>query len=171
MGRTVKERWGRVGREDGWVSWKSVGVKLVAEMEEKASRLAGETTGGGEVEVGGDQEVGNVFRVNVAGDCFVVAGGAGVLHNSAVVGCEPERTEDSGVHGGVGGAQVVDREERFRDGRDFGEVKVRRGSVADGDDGTGVKGGVRDEIVVRGGRILGSTERTSVNDRSLKNAT
>jgi hypothetical protein len=46
-------------------------------MEEKASRLAGETTGGGEVEVGGNQEVGNVFRVNVAGDCFVVAGGAG----------------------------------------------------------------------------------------------
>ncbi len=66
-----------MGREDGWVSWKSVGVKLVAEMEEKASRLAGETTGGGEVEVGGNQEVGNVFRVNVAGDCFVVAGGAG----------------------------------------------------------------------------------------------
>ncbi len=86
-------------------------MKLVAEMEEKASRLAGDTTGGGEVEVGGDQEVGDVFRVNVAVDCFVVAGGAGVLHNGAVVGCEPERTEDSGIHGGVGGAQVVDRGE------------------------------------------------------------
>ncbi len=145
-------------------------MKLVAKMEEKASRLAGETTGGGEDEVGGDQEIGDVFRVDVAGDCFVVAGGAGVLHNSAVVGCEPERTEDGGIHGRVRGAQVVNREESLRDGRDFGDVKVRRGIVADGDDGSGVKGGVRDEIVVRGGRILGCAERASVDDRSLKNA-
>ncbi len=146
-------------------------MKLVTEMEEKASRLAGETTGGGEVEVGGDQEIGDVFRVNVAGDCLVVAGRAGVLHDSAMVGCEPKRAEDSGVQGGVGGAQVVDREESLRDGRDFGEVELRRGSVANGDDGAGVEGGVRDEIVVRGGRIFGSAERASVNDRSLKNAT
>jgi hypothetical protein len=145
-------------------------VKLVAEMEKKASRLAGQTTGGGEVEVGGDQEVREVFRVNVTGDCVVVAGGAGVLHNSAVVGCEPERTEDGGIHGRVGGAQVVDREESLRDGRDFGEVKVGRGIVADGDNGARVKGGVRDEIVVRGGRILGCAERASVDDRSLKDA-
>jgi hypothetical protein len=49
-------------------------VKLVAEMEEKASRLARETTSCGEGEVGGDQEVGDVFSVNVYGDCGVVAG-------------------------------------------------------------------------------------------------
>ena len=144
---------------------------MIAEMEEKASRLAGETTGGGEVEVGGDQEIGDVFRVDVASDCFVVAGGAGVLHHSAVGGGEPKRTEDSGIHGGVGGAQVVDRKESLRDGRDVGEVELRRGIVANGDDGAGVEGGVRDESVVRGGRILGSAERASVNDRSLKNAT
>ncbi len=59
---------------------------MVAEVEEKTSRLAGETTGGGEVEVGGDQEIGDVFRVNVASDCFVVASGAGVFHDSAVAG-------------------------------------------------------------------------------------
>jgi hypothetical protein len=152
--------------------WKTlISVELVAKVEEKASRLTGETTGGGEVEVGGDQEVREIFCVNVARDCFVVTGGAGVLHHSAVVGGEPERTEDSGIHGGVGGAQVMDREESLRDGRDFGNVEVRRGSVANGDDGAGVEGGVRDEIVVRGGRILGRAERASVNDRSLKNAT
>jgi hypothetical protein len=47
---------------------------------------------------------------------------------------------------------------------------VRRGSVADGDDGSGVKGGVRDEIVVRGRRILGGAERAGVGDRALKDA-
>jgi hypothetical protein len=45
----------------------------------------------------------------------------------------------------------VDREERFRDCLYFGEVEVRRGSVADSDDGSGVKRGVGDEIVVRRG--------------------
>ena len=139
-------------------------------MEEKARGLAGETTSGGEGEVGGDQEVGDVVRVNVAGDCMVVAGGAGVLHDGAVVGCEPERAKDSGSYVMVGGAQVVDGEQGFCDGLNLGKVKGRRGGVADGDDGAGVKGGVRDEIVVRGGRILGGAERASVDERSLKDA-
>ncbi len=120
-------------------------------MEEKARGLAGETTSCGEGEVGGDQEVGDVFRVNVAGDCLVVAGGAGVLHDGAVVGCKPEKAEDSGSYVMVGGAQVVDGEQRFRDGLNLGKVKGRRGIVADGDDSAGVKGGVGNEIVVRGG--------------------
>ena len=140
-------------------------------MEEKARGLAGETTSGGEGEVGGDQEVGDVVRFNVAGDCMVVAGGAGVLHDGAVVGCEPERAKDRGSYVMVGGAQVVDGEQGFCDGPNLGKVKGRRGGVADGDDGAGVKGGLRDEIVVRGWRILGRAERASVNDRSLKNAT
>jgi hypothetical protein len=75
---------------------------LVVEVEEKASRLTRETTSGGEVKVRGDQGVGDVICVNVTGDCFVVAGGAGVLHYSSVVGREPEKTEDREVHGWVG---------------------------------------------------------------------
>jgi hypothetical protein len=141
-------------------------VELVAEVEEKSRRLARETTSCGEGEVGADQEVVDVFSVNVAGDCFVVAGGAGVLvlHDGAIVGCEPEKAEDSGIHVRVGGAQVVDREERFRDDLNFGKVKLRRGSVVDGDDGSGVKGGVRDEIVVRRWGVLGRAERAGIDD-------
>ncbi len=77
-------------RLGGLGKWKTlISVELVAKVEEKASRLTGETTGGGEVEVGGDQEVREIFCVNVARDCFVVTGGAGVLHHGAVVGGEP----------------------------------------------------------------------------------
>ncbi len=132
-------------------------------MEEEACRLARETAGGGKGKVGCDQEGVNVISVNVACDCFVVAGGASVLHDGAVVGCEPEKAEDSEIQVMVGGAQVVDEEEGFRDGLDFCKVKLRRGIVTDGDDGSGVKSGVRDKIVVRGGRSLGSAERASVD--------
>ncbi len=57
----------------------SVSVELVVEMEEKASRLTREATGGSEGEVGGNQQVGEVVRVDLAGDGGVVAGRAGVL--------------------------------------------------------------------------------------------
>jgi hypothetical protein len=56
---------------------------------------------------------------------WLVAGGASVLHDGAVVGSEPEKTEDSRVQGCVCGAQVVDGEERFRDFLYFGEVEAR----------------------------------------------
>ncbi len=69
----VKGREGGAGGED------SVSVKLVAEMEEKASRLTREATGGSEGEVGGNQQVVEVVRVDLAGDGGVVAGRAGVL--------------------------------------------------------------------------------------------
>jgi hypothetical protein len=69
-------------------------VKLVAEMEEKASRLMRETAGGGKGKVGGNQQGVDVVRVDVACDGLVVAGGAGVLEYSPVVGGEPEKTED-----------------------------------------------------------------------------
>ncbi len=62
-------------------------------MEEKASRLTREATGGSEGEVGGNQQVGEVVRVDLAGDGGVVAGRAGVLENGPVVGSEPEKTE------------------------------------------------------------------------------
>ncbi len=98
-------------------------MKLLAEVEEKASRLARKPTSGSEVKVRGDHEVADVFRVDVAGDCLVVAGWAGVLHDGSVVGCEPEEKKDSRVHGGVGSAQIVDGEEGFGDGLDFGKVE------------------------------------------------
>jgi hypothetical protein len=139
-------------------------VELVAKVEEEACRLARETAGGGKGKVGCDQEGVNVLGVNVASDCFVVAGRASVFEDSAVVGCKPEKTEDSCVHLWVGCSEVVDREVRLVYFRDFRQMKERRGSVADGDDGTGVKGGVGDEIVVRRGWVLGGTERPGVYD-------
>jgi hypothetical protein len=48
-------------------------------MEEKASRLTREATGGSEGEVGGNQQVVEVVRVDLAGDGGVVAGRTGVL--------------------------------------------------------------------------------------------
>jgi hypothetical protein len=48
--------------------------------------------------------------------------GASVFHDGFVVGCEPEKTKDSGVHVSVCGTQVVDGEERSRDYLDFCEV-------------------------------------------------
>ncbi len=67
-----------------------------------------ETASGGKGKVGCDQEEVNVFSVNVARDCFVVAGGASVLHDGAVVGSKPEKAEDSRVQGWDCDAQVVD---------------------------------------------------------------
>ncbi len=85
----------------------SVSVELVTEMEEKASRLASETASGSEGEVGGNQQIVDVFRVNFASDGCVVAGRARVLHYSSGVGGEPEEAEDCSVHVWGLGAQIV----------------------------------------------------------------
>ena len=164
--RRRRQTQGGEGKNKRWED--SVDVKLVAEMEEETSRLTGETTSGGKGKVGSNQQVVKGVRVDVAGDGGVVAGRAGVSHDGAVVGCEPEKAEDSGVHGRVSGTQVVDRKERFRDGLNSGEVKGGRGIVAEGDDGAGVKGGVGYEIVVWRGGCFGCAERASVGDGTLK---
>ena len=83
-------------------------MELVGEMEEKASRLTREATGGSEGEVGGNQQVREVVRVDLAGDGGVVAGRAGIPEYSTVVGGEPEKTEDGGVQVGMCGAQVME---------------------------------------------------------------
>ena len=85
-------------------------MKLVAEMEEKTSRLAGETTSGSKGKVGGNQEIVHVVGVDFAGDGGVVAGRAGVLHDGSGVGGEPQKTEDGRVHSWGRGAQVVEGE-------------------------------------------------------------
>ena len=100
----------------------------------------------------------------------MVAGGASVLHDGAVVGGEPEEAEDSGIQVTVGGAQVMDGNVRFVHGIYFREVKERGGRVSDCDDGARVKSGLGDQIVMWWRRGLGRTERAGVCDRSLKNA-
>ena len=111
----------------------SVSVELVAKMEEEACRLARETAGGGEGEVRRDEEVIDVFVVNLAGDWCVVAGRACVAENSALVGGGPHEAEDGSIERGVGGAQIVEGQVVFGGGEYFGQVKVGVGIVADGD--------------------------------------
>ena len=113
----------------------SVSVELVAKMEEEACRLARETAGGGEGEVRRDEEVVDVFVINLAGDCGMVAGRAGVAENSALVGGGPHEAEDCSIERGVGGAQIVEGQVVFGGGEDFGQVKLGLGVVADSDNG------------------------------------
>ncbi len=110
-----------------------VSVELVAKMEEEACRLARETAGGVEGEVRRDEEVTDVFVVNLAGDGGVVSGRAGVAENSALVGGEPHEAEESSVERGVGGAQIVEGQVVFGGGEDFNQVKFGVGVVADSD--------------------------------------
>ena len=84
-------------------------MELVAEMKEKTGRLARQTTRGGEDEVGGYQEVGDVGGVDFARDSGVVAGRAGVFEDSAAIRSDPDETEDGSVEGASGGPEVVDR--------------------------------------------------------------
>ncbi len=107
-------------------------MKLVANVEEEACRLARETAGVGKGEMGGDQEFGDVFGVDFAGDCFVVAGRASVAENGALVGSGPHETEGSSVERRVGGSQVVEGKVILSVGDDFGEMKFRLGGVTDG---------------------------------------
>jgi hypothetical protein len=59
---------------------------LGAEVVENLVGWRGETTGGSEGKVGGDEKIGEVLSVDFAGDGSVVARGAGILEHSAVVG-------------------------------------------------------------------------------------
>ncbi len=52
--------------------------------------------------------------------------------------------------------------------KDFSQVKRGVGGVANGDDGGGVQGSGRDQIVMRRGGVLGSAERPNVDDRALE---
>ncbi len=83
-------------------------MELVAKVEEEACGFARETAGVGEGEVGGDQEIVDVVVVDLAGDCFVVAGRARVAEDGSLVGGGPHETEDGSVNRGVGCAQVVE---------------------------------------------------------------
>ena len=54
-----------------------------------------ETTSGSEGKVGGNEEIGEVFIVDFAGDGGVVTSGAGVLEYRAIIGgVDPDELED-----------------------------------------------------------------------------
>ena len=77
-------------------------------MVQELVGLAGETAGGGEGKVGGNEEVREIFVGDFAGDGAVVAGRARGFENSLVVRREPGELEDGAFHVRVGGTQVVD---------------------------------------------------------------
>ena len=64
----------------------SVDGKLGSEVVEDLVGKTGQAAGGGEGEVGGHEEVGEVFDRDFAGDGEVVAGRAGVLQDGLVGG-------------------------------------------------------------------------------------
>ena len=98
----------------------SVDMELVAEMKEKTGRLARQTTRGGEDEVGGYQEVGDVGGVNFARDSGVVAGWASVFEDSAAIRSDPDETENGSVERASGGPEVVQRLERLSEFENLG---------------------------------------------------
>ncbi len=86
----------------------------------------------------GNEKVRDVGEVNFSGDSSVIAGRARVFENGAAIGCDPYETKDSGVNGGIGGSEVVEREMGLDDGQNRGQVKRQRRGVADGNDCLGV---------------------------------
>ena len=146
----------------------SVDMELVAEMKEKTGRLARQTTRGGEDEVGGYQEVGDVGGVDFARDGGVVAGWARVFEDSAAIRSDPDETENGSVERAGGGPKVVQRQKRLSEFENFGEMEGRVGGVADGNDGGGEKCSGGDEIVVRQGWGVGCAKGTDVDDGALK---
>jgi len=97
-----------------------VDVELVFEMEEQTRRLSSEAARGGEGEMRGNEKVRDVGEVDFSGDSSVVAGRARVLENSAAIGCDPYEAKDSGVKGGMGGSEVVERKVGLGEGQNRG---------------------------------------------------
>ncbi len=64
----------------------------------------------------------------------------------------------------------MEREQSFGDAGDFRDVEGRGGSVADGDDGSGLESGRGDEIVMRRWWVFGGAERAGVDDGALEGA-
>ncbi len=87
----------------------SVNVQLVVQVMKQLVRGAREFASGGESQMGGDQEVGQVVGGDVSSDGDMVAGGSGVFEDSLVVWEEPQELEDGAGKVGVGCAKVVKR--------------------------------------------------------------
>ncbi len=115
----------------------SVDVQLIVEVMKQLLRGAREFASVGAGLVGGNQEVGQVFGGNLAGDGLVVAGGAGVFDDGLVVWGEPQKSEDGAVKVSVGGAEVVDGGVGLGESGESGEMKGGGRRVADGNEGAG----------------------------------
>ena len=59
----------------------------------------------------GNEKVRDVCGINFASDSSVIAGRAGGFEDCAAIGGNPDETENGGVEGRGGCAEVVDREE------------------------------------------------------------
>ncbi len=93
-----------------------VHVELVLDMVKIFEGSGTEFVGRVEVDVGSNEQVGEVFRGYVAGPGGVVARGAGGLHGDGVVSLGPE-VQGTGVgEARVRGAEVVDGEGGLGDG-------------------------------------------------------
>ena len=108
----------------GWSRWRLIDVELITKVMEEVVRKAGQSAGGGETEVGGNEKVGQVLGGDLAGDGAVVASEARWLENSLVVRREPGKFEDSAFHVRVGGAKAVDGGVGFGDGRELRKVET-----------------------------------------------
>ncbi len=82
----------------------SVDVQLIVKVMEQLVRGAREIAHGGEGQVGGNQEVGQVFGGDFSSDGCVVVGGAGVFEDGLVVWGEPQEAKHGAVEVWVGGA-------------------------------------------------------------------
>ncbi len=121
--------------------------------------------------MGGNQEVREVDGIDLTSDGGVVPGRAGVFEDGAAIGGDPDEAKRGSGEIRGGGAEVMDRETRFINFENFGEVKGGSRYVADRDDGGGEQGGGGNEIMVRGRRGLGRAERANVYDSPLKLST
>jgi hypothetical protein len=119
------------------------------EVMEQLVRGAREFASGGEGQVGGHEEVGQVFGGDVAGDGFVVAGGSGVFEDRLVGWGEPQEFEHGAVEVWVGGAKVVERGGGLGESGEAGEVKRRGRRVADGNEGARGESQSGEQVVMR----------------------
>ena len=160
------EMWETVRDVEGLVD-----VQLVAKVVEQLVRGAREFASVGEGQVGGNQEVGQVFGGNLAGDGLVVAGGAGVFDDGLVVWGEPQKSEDSAVKVSVGGAEVVEGGVRLGESGESGEVKSRGRRVADGNEGARGESQSGEQIMMRWWWGRRGAKGAHVRDRAFKEAT
>ena len=135
----------------GWSRWRLIDVELITKVMEEVVRKAGQSAGGGETEVGGDEKVGQVLGGDLAGDGAVVAGRASVFQDGLVVGREPEELEDGALDALVGGAKVVERGVRFSESGETGEMKRGGRRVADGHEGAGGESQSGEQVMMRWG--------------------
>jgi hypothetical protein len=113
----------------------SVDVQLIVKVMEQLVRGARELAHGGEGQVGGNQEVGQVFGGDFASDGCVVASGAGVFEDGFVVWGEPQEAKYSAVEVWVGGAKIMEGGVRLSESGESGEMERGSRRVTDGNEG------------------------------------